>query len=239
MNKFVTALIAAGSLGSGLVSAQDVTVTITNLTHATYFTPLLIAAHDNQSHLFQAGTAASTHLQAMAEGGDIAGLETDLLAIGADVASNPAGGVLAPGASTSANLDSSRTNSRLSLVAMLVPTNDGFVGLDSLAIPRRPGTYTYHLNAYDAGTEANDEIINGGGAPGVPGIPVDPGAHGGTGATGVIATEFNTTVHIHRGILGDTDPAGGMSDLDSRIHGWDNPIAKLVVTVAGDRTAEQ
>lgn len=234
MNKLVTALIAAGSLGSGLVSAQDLTVTITNLTHATYFTPLLIAAHDNHSHLFQVGTAASTHLQAMAEGGDIAGLETDLLAIGADVASNPAGGVLAPGASTSANLDSSRTNSRLSLVAMLVPTNDGFVGLDSLVIPRRTGTYTYYLNAHDAGTEANDEIINGGGAPGVPGIPVDPGAHGGTGATGVIAAEFNTTVHIHRGILGDTDPAGGMSDLDSRIHGWDNPIAKLVVTVAKD-----
>lgn len=231
MNKLITALITAGSLGSGLVSAQDLTVTITNLTHGTYFTPLLIAAHDNQTHLFQPGTAASMHLQAMAEGGNIAGLETDLLAIGANVVSNPAGGVLAPGASVSADLVSNPHNSRLSLTAMLVPTNDGFVGLDALTIPKTPGSYTYYLNAYDAGTEANDEVINGGGAPGTPGVPGDPGGNGGTGATGVIATEHNTHVHIHRGILGDTDPTGGMSDLDSRIHGWDNPIAKLVITV--------
>jgi hypothetical protein len=153
------------------------------------------------------------HLQAMAEGDDISGLETDLMALGADVVSNPAGGVLAPGASVSADLSSSRRNSRLSLAAMLVPTNDGFVGLDALTIPQAPGSYTYYLNAYDAGTEANDEVINGG------------------GATGVIATEHNTRVHIHPGILGDTDPTGGMSDLDSRIHHWDNPIAKLVITV--------
>lgn len=231
MNKLITALITAGSLGSGLVSAQDLTVTITNLTHGTYFTPLLIAAHDTQTHLFQPGTSASAHLQAMAEGGDIAGLETDLLAIGAHVVSNPAGGVLAPGASVSADLVSNPHNSRLSLTAMLVPTNDGFVGLDALAIPKAPGSYTYYLNAYDAGTEANDEVINGGGAPGTPGVPGDPGGNGGTGATGVIATELNTHVHIHRGILGDTDPTGGMSDLDSRIHRWDNPVAKLVITV--------
>lgn len=231
MKTFITALMAAGSLGTGLATAQELTVTITNLTHGTYFTPLLISAHDNQTHLFQPGMAASLHLQAMAEGGDISGLETDLLAIGANVASNPAGGVLAPGASVSADIVRTPHNSRLSLTAMLVPTNDGFVGLDALAIPRVPGSYTYYLNAYDAGTEANDEIINGGGAPGTPGIPGDPGGNGGTGASGVIATELNTHVHIHRGILGDTDPNGGMSDLDSRIHGWDNPVAKLVITV--------
>ena len=231
MKKLITALIAAGGLSTGLAMAQDISVTITNLTNGTYFTPLLVSAHDNQTHLFQPGMAASIHLQAMAEGGDISGLETDLLAIGANVVSNPAGGLLAPGASASADLSSNRQNSRLSLTAMLLPTNDGFVGLDALTIPRIPGTYTYYLNAYDAGTEANDEIINGGGFPGTPGVPADPGGNGGTGATGVITTEHNTTVHIHPGILGDSDPTGGTSDLDSRIHRWDNPVAKLVVTV--------
>jgi hypothetical protein len=114
---------------------------------------------------------------------------------------------------------------------MLLPTNDGFVGLDALRLPKESGTYIYHLNGYDAGTEVNDEVITGGGAPGVAGIPADPGGNAGSGATGVVATEQNTTVHIHRGILGDIDSAGGISDLDSRVHRWINPIAKVVVTI--------
>ena len=121
-------------------------------------------------------------------------------------------------------------NMYLSLTAMLLPTNDGFVGLDSWKIPSEAGTYTFTVNAYDAGTEANDEIVNGGGAPGVAGIPGAPGGSG-TGGTGVTDMEENTYVHIHRGSLGDDDLAGGKSDLDNTVHRWLNPVAKLVVTV--------
>jgi len=46
------------------------------------------------------------------------------------------------------------------------------------------GTYTFYLDAYDAGTEVNNEIVNGAGAPGQLGIPADPQANNGTGATG-------------------------------------------------------
>lgn len=87
------------------------------------------------------------------------------------------------------------------------------------------------MNGYDAGTEGNNEIINGGGAVGVPGIPRDPGGFGGTGATGAAMIDINTTVHIHRGNIGDMDPAGGFSDVDSRMHRWLNPVARVVVTV--------
>ena len=74
---------------------------------------------------------------------------------------NPAVGLLAPGDSATATLDTTAGNTHLSIVAMLLPTNDGFVGLDSLEIPTTPGTYIYYLNGYDAGTEANDEVIIG------------------------------------------------------------------------------
>lgn len=235
MHKTISTLIAAAVLGSAPVLAEDVTVEVTNLTNATYFTPLLVAAHSSEARIFQIGTAASTSLQALAEGGDIAGLTTDLQALGANIIANPAGGLLAPGESAIAALDPTRRNRHLSLVGMLLPTNDGFVGLDSLVIPRQPGSYIFYLNGYDAGTEANDEIINGGGAPGVPGIPADPGGNDGSGATGVSTTEHNHKVHIHRGIIGDTDAAGGMSDLDSRAHRWNNPVAKVVVTVKRGR----
>ena len=45
------------------------------------------------------------------------------------------------------------------------------------------------------------------------------------------ATEANSVVHIHRGVIGDTNPTGGSSDLDSRVHRWLNPVAELVITV--------
>jgi hypothetical protein len=231
MKRHIASLITVGMLSSTPALAQDVDIAITNLTNGTFFTPLLIAAHVPTTHLFELGTAASTNLQAMAEGGDISGLSTDLDAVGADKVENPAGGPLAPGMTTTASLTTASGNTHLSLVAMLVPTNDGFVGLDGLMLPSKPGTYTYYLNGYDAGTEANNEVVNGGGTPGVLGVPGDPGGHNGSGGTGVTTTEVNQTVHIHPGVLGDTNPSGGPSDLDSSIHRWLNPVAKLVITI--------
>ncbi len=231
MRKLLSGFAVTGALLSAPAMAQDLTISITNLTHGTYFTPLLVAAHANGNHLFQTGVAASANLQAMAEGGDITGLSADMTAINADKIENPAGGMLAPGATTSLTLINAAGNDQLSFTAMLLPTNDGFVGVDALSIPTVAGTYTYRINGYDAGTEANDEIVNGAGAPGNPGIPADPGSANGTGGTGVTSTEANALVHIHRGVLGDSDPVGGASDLDSSVHRWLNPVAELIITV--------
>jgi len=220
--------------GAQTVLSADFTVTITNTTHGSYFTPFLITAHTDSEHLFASGEAASVDLQTMAEGGDISGLEALMGGADADTSVNPAGGLLGPGSSVSADLNTDASgNTTLSLVAMILPTNDGFVGLDALVIPQEPGTYVYFLAAYDAGTEANDELLVGmaGGAPGTPGIPADPGGHAGMNGAGVTNGEDNTTVHVHRGVLGDADAFGGPSDLDSASHRWLNPVAKLVIVV--------
>jgi hypothetical protein len=231
MNKYMIGFLAAGCLSSSLAMADDnkVTVEITNLSNALYYTPLLVSAHNRYTHLFQAGSAATANLQAMAEGGNISGLIADLDAAGASSAANPAAGLLAPGASTTATVTMSKGNRYLSITAMLLPTNDGFVGLDAMKIPKKKGSHTFYLNAYDAGTEANDEIVNGGGAPGTPGIPADPGGNAGSGAAGVTGADHNTKVHVHRGIVG-----GDYSDLDRAVHTWMNPVAKVVVTVTDD-----
>ncbi len=234
MKTKITSLIAATLFISAPISAQQLTVEVTNLTHGIYFTPLLISAHNADTHLFQLGESASSNLQAMAEGGNISGLAADVRTAGGGSAENPAGGLLAPGKKTSisATFDIIPSLSRLSIVAMMLPTNDGFIGLDSKEIPTQPGTYTFFLNGYDAGTEANDEIVNGGGAPGVAGIPEDPGSNAGTGGTGVeVSSGGNQLVHIHRNIIGDTDATGGSSDLDSRVHRWLNPVARVVLTI--------
>lgn len=226
-----TASALALSMTAGIAQAQMVDVEITNLTQGIHFTPLLVSAHADSAHLFEVGGTATSELQTMAEGGDISGLVSMVTSIGGVSAENPAGGLLAPATTAMvADLDTG-SNDQLSIVAMLLPTNDGFVGLDSWDIPETAGTYTVYLNAYDAGTEANDEIVNGGGAAGVAGIPANPGANGGENATGVTTEEGNTMVHIHRGNVGDTDATGGISDVDSRIHRWLNPVAKVTITV--------
>ncbi len=230
MNKLLLAgLMSAFPFQS--VLSQNLDITFTNLTHGSSFTPLLVAAHAGDTHLFQIGEAASDALQAMAEGGDISLLSTSLDAVAADKVDDPVGGILLAGASIQFTLNTNAENTYLSAVTMVLPSNDGFVGLDSLLLPTTLGTYTYYLNAYDAGTEVNDEIINGNGAPGLPGIPADPMANGGTGGSGVAMADSNSLIHIHRGVIGDADPEGGESDLDSRIHRWLNPVAKIVVEV--------
>ncbi|MDQ7075084.1 MAG: spondin domain-containing protein [Gammaproteobacteria bacterium] len=224
-------VVAMGLVLSTSAMAADISVTVENLSHGNHFTPLLIAAHPAATHLFQTGSAASANLQAMAEGGDIAGLVADMAAGSADVIENPAMGLLAPAASSSGTLMTATANTHLSVVSMILPTNDGFIGLNGIEIPTAAGTYVYYVNGYDAGTEANNELVNGGGAANVLGIPADPGGANGSGGTGVTTIESNMTVHIHRGVLGDFDPAGGVSDLDSSVHRWLNPIAKVTLTV--------
>ncbi|MEM9403417.1 MAG: spondin domain-containing protein [Pseudomonadota bacterium] len=233
MKKTLAAAVLAGSLAlTPSANATDFTVEITNLTNGIHFTPFLVGAHPEGTSLFQVGEPASAEIQAMAEGGDIAGLVAVLDSIGGTVAANPAGGILAPTESASADLNTDGTdNVLLSVVAMLLPTNDAFAGLNSIRIPTEPGVYVYNLPAYDSGTEANDELLTGGGAPGVPGMPADPGGRAGTGGTGAAMADENPTVHIHRGALGDADAAGGTSDLDNRIHRWLNPVVRVTITV--------
>ena len=226
------AISAAALIMSGSALAADINVRIVNLTNGVFNTPFLVAAHTDDSSLFSTGSAASASLQMMAEGGDLSGLEADLTAIGATMVSNPAAGLLPPGMETETDLNTDGTaNVRLSVVAMLLPTNDAFVGLNAITIPTMPGVYSYDVPAYDAGTEANDELVTGGGAPGVAGIPADPGAVAGTGGSGAATADNNPNVHIHRNTLGDTDATGGTSDLDSRVHRWLNPVARVIVTV--------
>lgn len=229
-NRRTLAALAATTLLYASSFAGEVEVKITNLTKGIYFTPLLVAAHPASAQLYKAGEAASLNVQKMAEGGDISGLSSDLGAVSASVVENPASGLLAPGASASATLISDDANDHLSIVAMMLPTNDGFIALNNAHIPTTPGTYVYELNAHDAGTEANNEVINGAGAPGALGIPAAPDGTGGTGATGIEATAEGY-VHIHRGNIGDMNATAGNSDVNTLTHRWLNPVASVIITV--------
>ena len=236
MNKTLASLaLSSASFAATIAPAHgtDFEVEIVNLTRGSWFTPFLVAAHADSASLFTTGEPASANLQAMAEGGDISGLQADVEALNATIAANPAGGLLAPGARTTASLntDDAPDNTRLSIVAMILPSNDGFMGLNSVEIPTEPGRYVFNVNAYDSGTEGNDEVV-GSGAPGEPGYPAPPPvlAASGSGGSGINATSEGF-VHIHRNVLGDDDLNGGVSDIDNTVHRWLNPVVRVVVTV--------
>ncbi|OBU33178.1 spondin domain-containing protein [Photobacterium kishitanii] len=222
-NKLATLSLASVFLFSAHVQSTELEISIVNATKNIYFTPLLIAAHSESSpRLFQLGTTASAEIKAMAEGGDISGLSSFVSNNGGITVENPASGILNPGVSTTATITTT-TETHLSLTAMLLPTNDGFVGLDSWKIPSTAGTYTIMLNGYDAGTEANDELASS--------MPNPPFITFGSGGTGAETTSHNTKIHIHSGNLGDGDSTGGLSDLDYSSHRWLNPVAIMTITV--------
>lgn len=234
------AIAGAFVLAAPNLFAADLTVTVTNLTRATWFTPLLVSAHPASFLSFTEGAAASVQIQGVAEAGDITGVEA-LLPAGASKVINPNGGPLKPGGSTttaSFTGGAGTANARLTVMAMLVPTNDGFMALNAIDIPTTPGTYTYNVNAYDAGTEANDEKAAAAGGINQPGLIFPPFLNDASGklsaninpnATGFANATKEGFVHIHRGIVGSAP--GGPSALDNTAYRWLNPVARVVLTV--------
>lgn len=230
LKKLSTSMLLTSVVGFS-ANAANLDITIQNLTHGITYTPFIVVGHDASFHIFRSGTTASAGLRALAEGGNVSGVNTDATAANGVVVTDPNNGLLAPGATTPSFSIDTGTHQYLSVAAMLLPTNDGFAGLDSWHIPSTPGTYTLNLNAYDAGTEANNElVVNGGGTPGVLGIPASP-VPGGVNGTGLTDPNPNTNVHIHPGAIGDFNLTGGVSDLDTRVHRWLNPVVRVTVTV--------
>ncbi|GAB2843058.1 spondin domain-containing protein [Pseudoduganella ginsengisoli] len=227
-------------LAAPTLFAADLTVTITNLTRATWMTPFLVSAHPNSFKSFTEGTAASVQIQSVAEAGDTTGVQA-LLPAGASKIVNPNNGPLKPGGSTTTATftgGAGTANTQLTVLAMMVPTNDGFMALNAIDIPAAPGTYTYDVTAYDAGTEANDEKMAAAGGINQPGMIFPAFLNDATGklasninpnATGFANATKEGFVHIHRGIVGSAP--GGPSALDNTAYRWLNPVARVVLTV--------
>ncbi len=212
MKLIKVASAVALACSSSVLMAQTIEITITNLTHAQNFTPRLVIAHDSSVDAFEPGVGATSALAWLAEAGVIddaqnaasSGQNFEAL-LGPTDTDNTTntwhrfGGLVAPSTTSATYSFDTLDKPYLSILTMLIPTNDAFAGLDSIEIPTTPGTYTYMLNAYDAGTELNDELnstrtdiveqdtgnaLGGYGVPGVAGVGASP-VELGVGGTGV------------------------------------------------------
>lgn len=158
-------------VGFGLVanaaSAASIQVSITNNADAngTYLTPAWFGFHDGSFDTFNAGGTAGAGLEALAEDGNTSVLNGEFTAAQANGVSGQAnGGPLAPSATSTTvfNNVNAANNSYFSYAAMVLPSNDYFIGNDNaLNISNLINGTTDNLvisvlSVYDAGTEVND-----------------------------------------------------------------------------------
>jgi hypothetical protein len=215
--RLVLAGLAAAAFGAQATEGRwTYEVTVTNLTYRQQFTPLLLVTHQPELRLFEAGAPARPELATLAEEGNVAPLRS-LLDASAQVTATTAGaGLLDPGKTATLRIRGNPWRDRLSLAAMLIPTNDAFVALNAvpLPLPGHPGMHT--AIAYDAGSEVNDELCSS-----IPG-PMFPECGGSGGGARVGNGEG--FVHVHRGMHGVGSFQPGVRD-------WRNPVARVTVRV--------
>lgn len=228
LRKFAIMLIVLAALAGapcGHVVAGDgptrYEVTVTNLTRGQSFTPILVASHRAGMRLFEPGGAASAELESLAEEGDTGPLTAMLLGRRGVKDVQTSGGLLPPGGSVTVTVEAGGRFDHLSLGAMLIPTNDGFVALNGVAGPQGRKRMMYRALAYDAGTEVNDETCAS-----IPGP--DFVECGGPGSGGAPSGGEEGHVHVHAGIH-------GVGDLEPSLRDWRNPVASIsIVAVGGD-----
>ena len=211
--------IMAASLAIGFASninAQDINsvestylISITNITAGQSFTPILAATHNRNASFFKLGEAPSQALADMAEGGETAGLMMALMESGDGYDMQTSGeGLIGPGETKTIEVISAGTRyDMLSIAGMLLPTNDTFIALNSVNLPR--WSTTLYANAYDAGSEENDELCANIPGPVCGGEPFSEGLGEGY-------------VHNSRGISGE-------GDLSANAYDWRNPVAKITI----------
>lgn len=222
MQRTISILALALALAVGVVaspmmaSAQDMYhVKITNLTPGQAFTPFLLVTHSPGMNVYLPGTMASAELRAIAEGGNIMPMMEKYMGMMGVMDVEGGDSLTTPGVTTEFMI-SGMYGYRLSLVGMLLPTNDGFVGANMM-LPMEGGMMGYAYG-YDAGTEMNDELCSS--------IPNPGGLHerecdaGGLGET--IGMGEGAIV-IHSGIHGHGDFMPMHRD-------WKNPVARITIT---------
>jgi hypothetical protein len=202
------ALMFSGSLFAGENRTYE--VTITNVTKGQIFTPVLAATHKSDIAFFEAGMPALPQLELLAEDGNIEPLSDLLLSVPELVQDTADTGPIMPGASVTFTISGSNQYNRLSFAAMMLPTNDSFVALNSVYLPRNERTEA--AIAYDAGTEYNDELCVS--------IPGPPGAF--CEGANMPDDSGEGYVHVANGVhgIGDTIPM---------LHDWRSPVAKVTV----------
>ncbi|MCP5246269.1 MAG: spondin domain-containing protein [Burkholderiales bacterium] len=185
-------------------------ITITNLSPGQPIAPPMTATHRAGISFFNAGDTPTPELATLAEAGDGNPLAAKLISTPGYRDAQVGASGIGPGETRTMMINAHSRKDHLSLGAMLVNTNDAFIALRDVTLPKGNHSITYFADAYDAGSETNDESCST-----IPGP-----ACGGTGLSP--EDEGEGFVHIHNGIH-------GIGGLDASLYDWRNPVALVVI----------
>lgn len=193
--------------------ASTYEVTITNITKGQVFSPPVLVTHSPGIALFALGEPVLDELATVAEDGNGQPL-VDLISPLPDVFdAQTTNQPIPPGGTVVYEVAATRHAGLLSVVSMLVNTNDAFLAIDSARLPRaRHASRQLNAVAYDAGSEGNNEACAF-----VPG-PACPMGSGNARSTG----DAEGYVYVHNGIH-------DIGDLASETYDWRNPVARISV----------
>jgi len=213
-SRFIGALLSAAMLAGTQAWAGNPTVykiTVTNLTPGQPFAPVMVASHRPGLLFFKVGEAPSDELAMLAEAGNGSPIAASLLEThGVRDAKVSTEGLTFPGQSSSMTISVSNDSDHISVAAMLGATNDAFFAVRDVALPKGRRAVIYQADAYDAGSETNDELCST-----VPGCGGGPAGYSPDDAG-------EGFVHIHSGIH-------GIGDLNASTMDWNNPVAQIVI----------
>ena len=184
-------------------------VTVENLTPAGSqpFSPVGTVVHNRRVDVWSLGSPASAAVAAVAEDANLP-IFAETYSKVAGVSSSTVGGAapFGPGETITFEVEA-RRGEQLSLVTMLVNTNDAFTGLDGVRLGRR--WQEFEVGAYDAGTEVNNEL---------PGFIPGP-----AGGNAFVREPEAGVVAPHDGIIGVD---GG---IDPAVYDWNDPVARITI----------
>jgi len=209
------ALLIPSAASSGRGGTHHWLVTITNLTPpgpgppgSQPLSPPLFVVHSNGAEVWSVAEIATHPVAAIAEDatnglaesayGDLPGVREVFTG---------AGGPIPSGVSRTYMVETSGHFDRLSVVTMLVNTNDGFTGLDSFHVYGHGATR--ETMAYDAGSERNNEELAY--------IPGPCCGHP------FVRDPEGALIRMHEGIT-------GRGDLNPAVYGWTGPVARIQVS---------
>jgi hypothetical protein len=208
-----TAISLAAILPSSAAYAGDdgmrhYAVTITNITRGQILAPAAVIAHNDDFKMFDLGSAASPELAMLAEEGSGGALLSMASSMPSVFSTAMGSNIIMPGESQTIEISTTGKFSDISVAAMLVSTNDGFMAIRGVDVPKNGEMYVM-ANAYDAGSEANTESCAY-----IPGPPCGAHAHDASAAEGY--------VHIHAGIH-------GIGGLNAAMYDWRGAVAQITI----------
>lgn len=231
------AAVGSLALGGSAVAQQDGSngarnyrVTVANRTDYQPFTPPAVVAHRPDVEVFAVGEAASEAVKQVAENGNLGPLsefaESSNAVRGVAVGEGPLVPRTDPGDTghpyfAELHVSADASARYLSFVSMLVATNDGFAGLDTVPLPEAVnGSLTYFAAGYDAGTERNTEQF----ADLVPPAQSLTGEH----REGVDGTGSSDPALAEDGVVTPHPGITGVGDVPEAFD-WDGPVALVQV----------